>query len=762
VFHAAHRFPKIAFLIVCLLFFAMGGAAKAAEKDIPSPASLEEIVQTIEDPDKRKVLLEQLHRLIEAQKALETEKAESAESLESAETQLALLSESLFTRFENLLERIVASARETGILIKRMPEGLAGAKRHLTRPDARQALFRLVGVALGALLVALILRVILRRRLPRPRAPETTWPGRLAASSGTWVLKVLPSGMALLALFLFFRAVPQPGVGRALVFHLFTVLFGYRIVVEGIRSLLSPEEPGLRILWLEDESAYYYWVWLRRFANYSALYFLVVGPLSLFSVPEPSYLFIRGLLLLVFPGMITAFALQISRDLRVRQEASSNSESGEKTSSGNRLKRLSGRFLPILAVAYAWAFFLVLLGSREEGFDFLFRATLGTAVTIPAVIAALHLLDWLFDKLFAVHERIKARVPGIEERADRYLAVVRKVSALVLVLIGAGVVAEFWGVPVSDFVVSSVGSVILTRAAAIAVTLAVIVTILQLTRIGNVYLLRETAGRTVTQKMKTLIPMIRAGATVAVVFVGGIVILGQVGVDTTPILAGAGIVGLAVGFGSQTLVKDLINGLFILFEESIRVGDWAQIGDKDGAVEAVGLRTVRLRDLRGNVHVIPNSSIDTLTNFSKEYARSLVDIGVAYREDVDEVIALMQEVADGMEKDAEFGRDILGPITMLGLDRFDDSAVVIRAFFTTRPLTQWRIRREFHRRIKRVFDERGIEIPFPHRTVYMGEPKQGKAPPVHVRMDDPARKDENRDIPPAPPTSTPPEGTGEE
>jgi small conductance mechanosensitive channel len=315
---------------------------------------------------------------------------------------------------------------------------------------------------------------------------------------------------------------------------------------------------------------------------------------------------------------------------------------------------------------------------------------------------------------------------------------------------------------VSDFVVSSVGSVILTRAAAIAVTLAVIVTILQLTRIGNVYLLRETAGRTVTQKMKTLIPMIRAGATVAVVFVGGIVILGQVGVDTTPILAGAGIVGLAVGFGSQTLVKDLINGLFILFEESIRVGDWAQIGDKDGTVEAVGLRTVRLRDLRGNVHVIPNSSIDTLTNFSKEYARSLVDIGVAYREDVDEVIALMQEVADGMQKDAEFGRDILGPITMLGLDRFDDSAVVIRAFFTTRPLTQWRIRREFHLRIKRVFDERGIEIPFPHRTVYMGEPKQGKAPPVHVRMDDPPRKEENGDTSPALPASRVPEGTGEE
>ena len=737
-------------LLLCLSWITCPLAWGQDEKT--STQDLESLVQTIEDPDKRKALLDQLRSLVEAQKALEAGK-DAGESRDSAEAQLVLLSESLFTRFENLLERIVDSARETALMLKRIPEGLAWAKRHLSMTDARQSLFRLAGVALAALLVALILRLLLRRRLPRPRAPEAAWPSRLIASGGTWALKVLPWGLSLLALFLFFRAVPHPGVGRPLVLHLFTVLFGYRIVVEGMRSLLSPEEPGLRMLGLSDESAYYYWLWMRRFANYTALYFLLVGPLSLFQVPESAYLFIRGLLLLVFPGMITAFVLQISRDLRLRQEPSSITAPDEETRSGKRLKRLSVRVLPILAVVYVWAFFLVLMGSREEGFEFLFGATLGTAITIPAVIAALHLLDWLFDKLFAVHERIKARVPGIEERADRYLEVVRKVSAVVLILIGAGVVAEFWGVPVSDFVVSKVGSVILTRVVAIAVTLGVVVTILQLNRVASVYLLRETAGRTVTQKTKTLVPMIRAAAGIAVLFVGGIVILSQIGVDTTPILAGAGIVGLAVGFGSQTLVKDLINGLFILFEESIRVGDWAQLGNKDGEVEAVGLRTVRLRDLSGNVHVIPNSSIDTLTNYSKEFARSLVDIGVAYRENVDEVIAVMQEVADGMQKDDAFGRDILGPITILGLDRFDDSAVVIRAFFTTRPLTQWRIRREFHRRLKQVFDERGIEIPFPHRTVYMGEPKQGNAPPVHVQMDDTPHGDEAQEAPPALPVS---------
>jgi small conductance mechanosensitive channel len=237
-----------------------------------------------------------------------------------------------------------------------------------------------------------------------------------------------------------------------------------------------------------------------------------------------------------------------------------------------------------------------------------------------------------------------------------------------------------------------------------------------------------------TQKMKTLIPMINTAIRIAAAFVGGIVILDQMGVNTTPILAGAGIVGLAVGFGSQTLVKDLINGLFILFEESIRVGDVVVIGGKGGIVEAVGLRTIKMRDLAGNVHVIPNSSIETLMNMTKGYSRYVFDVGVAYREDADEVMGILREIGEEMQNDPAYGKDILEPLEILGVDRFEDSAVVIRARITTKPIRQWAVGREFNRRMKRVFDERGIEIPFPHRTIYMGEPKEGLAPALQVRM----------------------------
>ncbi len=718
------------------LFSSWTWAAQATESK-PSVQDLESLVQTIEDPDKREVLLDQLRSLLEAHKP--REKAVIAPVKSEPETRGAQLSELLFARFQGTLERIISSARETGAVLSETPEAIRKGREHLRSAGNRNAALRLSAVALGAFIISLIVTLLIRKRMPGPPGSDSRWSRRAAASGAAGILRILPSGLALLALFLLFRMVPSPAMGRALVFQLFIVLFGYRAVMETVRALLSPDEPGLRIFGIEDESAYYYWVWLRRFANYTAFYFLIVGMLALSGFPDTPLMFVRNLLLLVFPCMITAFVLQIAGDLRKKKRSILRGETAA-THAHGKWTGAAVKAIPMLAILYAWAFFLVLIVSQEEGFGFVWSATLGTAVTIPILIAALRLLDWLFDKLFTVHERIKAQIPGIEERTDRYLVIVRKVSASVLVLIAAGVVGEFWGVPVGAFVVSRIGSVILARTIAIGITLAVVMTLLQLGRILSIYLLREKRGRMVSQKTKTLVPMIRTAYNVGTVFVGVIVILGSLGVDTTPILAGAGIVGLAVGFGSQTLVKDVINGLFILFEESIRVGDWAQLGNNNGEVESVGLRTVRLRDLSGNVHVIPNSSIDSITNFSKEFSRSVMDIGVAYREDIDEVMDVLKEVGEELYNDPDFQDSILSPLEVFGLDRFEDSAVIIKIRFVTKPLKQWGVRREFYRRMKRVFDERGIEIPFPHRTVYMGEPKEGPAPPVHVRVDGQARE----------------------
>jgi small-conductance mechanosensitive channel len=221
---------------------------------------------------------------------------------------------------------------------------------------------------------------------------------------------------------------------------------------------------------------------------------------------------------------------------------------------------------------------------------------------------------------------------------------------------------------------------------------------------------------------------------VVITAVAFMMLLKELGIDIAPILAAAGIVGLAVGFGAQHLVQDVISGFFILLEDQIRVGDVVVLGDKGGIVEKVNLRMTILRDLAGNVHFIRNGQIGVVTNMTKEFSRYVFEVGVAYREDVDEVIGVIKEVDEGMRGDPEYSGVILEPIEILGLDKFADSAVVIKARTKTKPMEQWRVGREFNRRLKKAFDERNIEIPFPHRTVYMGQDKAGSSPPLNVRM----------------------------
>jgi moderate conductance mechanosensitive channel len=236
------------------------------------------------------------------------------------------------------------------------------------------------------------------------------------------------------------------------------------------------------------------------------------------------------------------------------------------------------------------------------------------------------------------------------------------------------------------------------------------------------------------KRMETLSSVFRYVLVLGIFLVAFVMIIGELGVEIGPILAAAGIVGIAVGFGAQSLVQDVISGFFILLEDQIRVGDVVQIADKGGLVERINLRMTILRDLSGNVHYVRNGKIQVVTNMTKDFSRYVFDIGVAYREDVDHVMEVVREVDEELRNSPEYGEDILEPIEILGLDRFDDSAVIIRARTKTKPIKQWAVGREFNRRLKKRFDEEGIEIPFPHRTLYVGKDKRGRSPALAVMM----------------------------
>lgn len=236
----------------------------------------------------------------------------------------------------------------------------------------------------------------------------------------------------------------------------------------------------------------------------------------------------------------------------------------------------------------------------------------------------------------------------------------------------------------------------------------------------------------VSKRVDTLTRILYRTAVVIIVIVAALVVLSHLRIKLGPVIAAAGIGGLAIGFGAQSLVKDVISGFFILLEDQVRVGDVIQIDGQGGVVETVTLRYVKLRDLSGTVHYIPNGSIGKISNMTRDFSYYLIDMGVAYREDADEVMGIMKRTVEEMRAEEPWNGDILEPLDVLGVDKFADSAVVIRARIKTRPIRQWAAGREFNRRIKMAFDSAGIEIPFPHRTVYWGEHKDGTPAMLHL------------------------------
>ncbi len=249
------------------------------------------------------------------------------------------------------------------------------------------------------------------------------------------------------------------------------------------------------------------------------------------------------------------------------------------------------------------------------------------------------------------------------------------------------------------------------------------------------YLQRDKFDVELQKRADTLSSVVRWVLKTGILIVILVMLLGKFGVEIGPIIAAAGIVGLAVGFGAQNLVQDVISGFFILLEDQVRVGDVVQLDGRGGLVERVTLRMIVLRDLSGNVHYVRNGKIDVVTNMTKEYSRYVFNIGVSYREDVDEVIGVIKRVDEELRADPEFKNDIIQPIEVMGLDEFADSALIIKARTTTKPIKQWRVGREFNRRLKLAFDKQGIEIPFPHLTLYPGKDKKGDSPSLKLQVE---------------------------
>ncbi|MDN3641052.1 mechanosensitive ion channel family protein [Simiduia curdlanivorans] len=228
----------------------------------------------------------------------------------------------------------------------------------------------------------------------------------------------------------------------------------------------------------------------------------------------------------------------------------------------------------------------------------------------------------------------------------------------------------------------------------------------------------HSAGRMADERVDTMLPIIQKVIFFILAILFGLIALSELGLDIMPLLAGAGVFGIAIGFGAQTLVRDFLVGFIIIFEDLLQIGDVVQLGDRKGMVEKITIRKVQLRNLDGTVHTVPFSELSVVDNFTKEYSYYLMDIGVAYKEDIDQVNACISSVSKELRADKDFEQLILDDVDVLGVDSFADSAVIIKARIKTQAKAKWRVGREFNRRLKYAFDQQGIDIPFPHRTLY--------------------------------------------
>ncbi|MGA1796609.1 MAG: mechanosensitive ion channel family protein [bacterium] len=412
---------------------------------------------------------------------------------------------------------------------------------------------------------------------------------------------------------------------------------------------------------------------------------------------------------------------------------------------GSRLATGDGQVRPLCenGGTIAWARTMInrLFSANENGSlsSYLFFSLVKTLFII-----LLALIIWWMGVLFinALKRSIKAldeTYPDMRERLDSYLKILKKIFNLLILVVTVLVVLNAWGVPVFPFLAHYSGYIYSLLRIPLIVFLAMVLT--SITRfvisrmehvVGGRMKARPGASETeVNKQIKTVGEIVYKTIFVTLWIVAVMMVLNELGFDIKPILAGAGIVGLAVGFGAQNLVRDVISGLFMIIENQVRVGDVAILNGTGGLVEAVNLRTTVLRGLDGAVHIFPNGTVNTISNLTHTFSFYVFDVGVAYKEDTDRVIKVLNQLSDEIMADPVFGPQILEPLEILGLDKFDDSAVIIKARIKTIPIKQWMVGREMNRRIKRRFDEEGIEIPFPHRTVYFGEVSK----PFDIRLE---------------------------
>ncbi len=698
---------------IALAWGVVDGGVKASEHVGVTVEDLEDLVVTIEDDAERKLLVGRLNALIEVKKAEKEALAPEQQTVGSIVIdQLAAHSAALGKQLSALAEAVLA-----------VPAGLTSLRLGLSDPATVKRWT--VGIlALIAIIAAgFISQSVAKRLVAKPQSS-------IAWRDGDGLLMQIPLLVARLILILVppatFAAVGgflisllgEDGIARPVALSVIYAVAFVGAINAIARTILAPAAASARPFRLGDETAHYLYIWISRVS--------AVGVFGYFTIQIAGYLGLAGsaqLLLFKLIGLLLLllFVMLIMQNRRGVAQIIGGQE-------GARLFQLRRRLADlwhVLAIIYVAVVYLVWVVGIPGGFAYVARATLLTALAISLGIAVGSFAIRMIDRAFSLSDELKARLPGLEARTNRYLPIVKSVLRGLIAAVATLAVLQAWGLDILQWLGQAEGRALVSRLASIgAVVLLAIVGWEVLSAVIERYLASNNASH--SQRAHTLLPLLRKVMLAALSVVVGLTILSELGINIAPLLAGAGVVGLAVGFGAQTLVRDIITGMFILIEDSISVSDYVMLGGHSGTVEALSIRSIRLRDPSGTVHTIPFSDVTAVINYTREFAFAVMEIGVAYKEDVDRVTRIIEEVGQELRQDPDQQNHILADLQVQGLDRFDDSAVVIKARIKTSPGMQWSIRRAFNRLLKRRFDAENIEIPFPQQSIWFAEESGGK------------------------------------
>jgi small conductance mechanosensitive channel len=637
-----------------------------------------------------------------------------------AESQPEAIVQSLSDQVRTLSE----GALKFAAAVSELPHIAAEIMGQFRNPEFRSAqidaLWRVVAtLATGLVLEALAAALLARAHRQLQASVPRTVIGRFVALIGRAIIEAVPVAIFVAAALSMLPVVLPLGAPlRRARFAAVVLIYAHAVVRSALilaRILVAPGTPALRLIATSDETSEYLYIWIRRLAVVAiygtaaanAARLLGASALARLAILKADGALIAVLLIIFVLQNRAAVARVIAR--------------GGRDGVLMGIRRPLAEVWHVPVILYVIGLFGVWLVGVRGGFEYLGRASIGTVVIVLGGWAAIAAMKRLMVRAFRLSPDLNRRFPGLEARANRYLPVLREVVRGVVWLFGILLVLNVWGV--RSFRWLNSGAAVQAIGSAVAIGVIVVIALVlweSFTLVLERYSARLVAAGAGRARARTLLPLFRTTALIVITVLAGLVALTEIGVNITPLLAGAGVIGLAVGVGSQKLVQDVINGVFILVEDTIAIGDVVDVGGGHaGVVETISIRSMRLRDGTGAIHTVPFSEVHIIQNNTRDFSRAIFEVEVAYREDIDRVIAAMREVGEAVSKDEAFAPLVIEPFKIIGVDKVKGSGVVVMAQISTLAGKQWDVARTFNLRLKQRFDELKIEMPSGRTVVYV-------------------------------------------